>query len=191
VTRCLGARRLVFAAPLVCSAVVLWGCGYGPANAPRDSLGPFDVVIERAAVPDAPTIAGAAAGARAELARAGQLGGCGAAAVKRMDGGCAVVAIEVTRVDETGVGIAARDLPEGPGPRARGSRVTVTGRARVVVQGRVERETPDVAATETFLRQRDPAAALLARQEAARAASTRLGARLVRLLLGYPEPIME
>ena len=188
-SRLAGARLLwlAIAGLLPACSIAVAGCGYRAANDAHDPLGPFEVVPERARVPEAGALAAAAAGARAELARAGQLGGCRRAAA----GGCATVSIEVTRVDEAPVGIAAVGPPDEQQPRARGLRITVTGRARVLRDGALVRETPDVATTESFAAQGDPAAALVGREDAARIASTRLGARLVRLLLGYPEPAME
>lgn len=168
------------------------GCGYQPAHAPRDEAGPFAVVGLRAYTPHAFMIASAEAGARSELGRAGQLASCapaGGAAIA--PGGCPTIALEIVRVDEEA---AALRVDRGD-PRliARGVRITVTGRARVRAGagGATLRDTGDMSTTDVFARPDDPAAAAAAREEAGRLVSRRLGERLVRRLLGRPEPAFE
>jgi hypothetical protein len=161
-------------------ALALAGCGYQLAHAPNDPLGPFVVVAGRVYVPDAPAIASAEEGARAELARAGALAPGDAGA--RLE-------IEVLRVDETGEGIALEPGKAGL-PLARGVRVTVVGRARLRRAGSdvVERDTGDVRASEVAARADGPGAGSLVRDELGRAAARRLGEALVRRLLGVAEP---
>lgn len=155
----------------------LAACGYHPAHAPLDPAGPFHVIGGRARVPHAVAMAAAEEGARAELAREGQLASLGEGAS---------IEIEILRVDDEaeGIALAAPDLPLG-----RSQRVTVTGRARMRgAGGAAMRDTGDVRASEVIARSGDAARALLGRDEAARSAARRLGERLVRRLLGHPEP---
>jgi hypothetical protein len=153
-------------------------CGYHLVHSPRDPLGPFSVVSTPIRVPDAALAAAAEEGARAELSRAGQLAGRGAAGE---------IEIDLLRVDETGEGVAlaAPDLP-----LARGLRVTAIGRGRLRRAGSTaaERDTGDVSTAEVVARGSSAAAAGVGRDEAGRAAARRLGELLVRKLLGFPEP---
>jgi hypothetical protein len=73
-------------------------------------------------------------------------------------------------------------------PLARAIRVTVTGRATLRRGGEVARDTGDVRVGEVIARAGDPAGAVIAREEAAARAARRLGERLTRRLLGFPEP---
>lgn len=158
--------------------LLLTSCGYRPVHAVRDPLGPFSVVAGPVHAPEAALAAALAEGARAELARAGELGDWGAPAA---------VEVELLRVDETSEGIALA----GPElPLARGVRVTAVGRARVRRAGSAsaERDTGDVRASEAVTRGSGPAPALVLHDEAGRAAARRLGEILVRRLLGFAEP---
>jgi hypothetical protein len=158
--------------------VLLTSCGYHPVHAVRDPLGPFAVVAGPVHAPDADLAAAALEGARAELARAGELGDRGAPAA---------IEIELLRVDETSEGIAL----SSPGlPLARAVRVTALGRARVRRAGSAaaERDTGDVRASDVVGRGSAAAQALVLRDEAGRAAARRLGEVLVRQLLGFAEP---
>lgn len=161
-------------------ALAFGGCGYRLGHAPADPLGPFVVVAGRVYVPDAASIAAAEEGARAELARAGELAPGGATGS---------VELEVLRIDETSEGIA---LAPGKAamPLARGVRVTVLGRARLRRAGSeaVERDTGDLRVSEVAARADGAAAGGLVRDEVGRAAARRLGEALVRRLLGVPEP---
>jgi hypothetical protein len=154
------------------------GCGYQLAHAPHDPLGPFAVSLGPIHAPDAALAAEAEEGARAELARAGELGGRGATSE---------IELTLLRVDEAseGVALASPDLP-----LARAVRVIVTGRARLRRAGSTtsERDTGDVRVTDAAARASSTPAALVVRDEAGRAAARRLGALLVRRLLGFPEP---
>lgn len=175
-------RALARAASAASAAFALAtaACGYRLVHAPADPLGPFAVLAGRVYVPDAAAITSAEEGARAELARSGELapGGAGAGSVE----------IEVLRVDETGEGIAL-----APGraamPLARAVRVTVLGRARLRRAGSdaVERDTGDLRVSEVGARAEGAGAGALVRDELGRAAARRLGEALVRRLLGVPE----
>jgi hypothetical protein len=163
-------------------ALGLAGCGYHLVHGgARDALGPFAIAVTAVRVPDAALAAAAEDGARAELAKNGEL------ASDRSSAGS--IAIDVLRVDETSEGIAV-DRAAPNVPLARALRVTVTARARLSRAGSaaVERDTGDVRASEIVARPRDAASAVVARDEAARAAAQRLGAVLVRRLLGFPDP---
>ncbi len=161
--------------------LLLVSCGYRPVHAVRDPLGPFAVVAGPAHTPDAALAAEAVDGARAELARAGELGERGAPAT---------VEIELLRVDETSEGIGLVTMGRALGPLARAERVTALGRARLRRAGReaAERDTGDVRASEVVGRGTGPAPGLVLREEAGRAAARRLGEILVRRLLGFAEP---
>jgi hypothetical protein len=165
----------VLAGLLACASP---GCGYQLAHAPRDPLGPFAVSIGPIHAPDAALAAEAEEGARAELARAGELGGRGATSE---------IELTLLRVDETseGVALASPNLP-----LARAVRVMVTGRARLHRAGSSasERDTGDVRVTDATARAPSTQASFVGRDEAGRAAARRLGALLVRRLLGFPEP---
>ena len=160
-------------------ALALPACGLPPRPLRRPiPFGPFSLASSPLRVPDAALAAAAEEGARAELSRAGQLGGRGAPGE---------IEVEILRVDETGEGVA---LGAQGIPLARGVRVTAVGRARLRRAGKVERDTGDVRASDVT------AAAALGGypggggpgREAGRAAARRLGEALVRKLLGVPDP---
>lgn len=179
--------------PVVLGAA-LSGCGYHLANESHDPLGPFEIAAAPAGVPYAEAIVAAEAGARAELARSGQLGRCRRAP-------CAEIVVEILRVDEQGEGVALART-EGV-PRARGMRITVIGRARVRSSGETQRDTGDVSVTEVVANEPrtrlpgdgpergDPVLGELEKAEASRRAARRLGERMVRRILGSPEPSSE
>jgi hypothetical protein len=154
------------------------GCGYHLANAPSDPLGPFTIAGGAVHAPDSALAAAAEEGARAELAREGQLEARGAGSV---------IEIELLRVDEASEGIASG--PSGS-PTARAVTVTATGRARIrrARGAAVERDSGEVRVGETAATAPSVAAGVVVRDEAARAAARRLGEALVRRLLGVPSP---
>jgi hypothetical protein len=160
--------------------LLLASCGYRPVHAVRDPLGPFAVVTGPIHAPEAALAAALAEGARAELARAGELS-------PSRGGAPAEIEVELLRVDETpeGIALAAPDLP-----LARGLRITVLGRARLRRAGSagVERDTGDVRAGEVVARAAAAAPAVVMRDEGGLVAARRLGEILVRRLLGFPEP---
>jgi hypothetical protein len=175
--------------------VGLSACGYRLAHAPADPAGPFRVVVAGSLAPESAAAAAMEEGARAELARSGQLAPSGGAAIE----------VELVRVDEAAEGVAiARGRPDGvmggssakpsgpPSllPLGRGLRIAVIGRARVrpAAGAAVIRDTGDVRADEVVAAAGGPAAALVARDEAVRIAARRLGERLVRHALGIPDP---
>jgi hypothetical protein len=161
------------------AALALTGCGYHLVHAPADPAGPFAVVGGRAYTPDAAAMAAAEEGARAELARAGELASGASAA--------GVIEVEILRVDEVADGITL--APGRPDlPLARGVRVTAVGRARMRRAGAVVRDTGDVRAGETVAAAGGAARGVAVGDEATRAAARRLGEILVRRLLGFPEP---
>lgn len=193
-------RRLASGCGLL--VAVIGGCGYQLAHAPRDEAGPFAVVGGRASTPRASMMESAEAGARSELSRAGQLASCAPAADAATGAPCPTILLEILRVDEEAAGLRIDRPPGDPGGSgvsgapavaARAVRITVTGRARVQAgaQAVALRDTGDMATTDVFARPEDPAAAAAARDEAGRLVSRRLGERLVRRLLGRPEPAFE
>lgn len=194
------ARRV--ASGCVLLVAVLGGCGYQLAHAPRDEAGPFAVVGGRVYTPHASMMDSAEAGARSELARAGQLASCAPSADGATSAPCPSILLEILRVDEEAAGLRIDRLPVEPGVSgvsgdpaiaARAVRITVTGRARVRAgaEGVALRDTGDMSTTDVFARPEDPAAAAAARDHAGRLVSRRLGERLVRRLLGLPEPTFE
>jgi len=168
-------RSLALLLLLAASAL---GCGYQLVHAPSDPLGPFAVTGGSARAPDAALAAAAEEGARAELARAGQLGGRGAPGE---------IEIELLRVDETGQSIS---LGSAGIPGAGGVQVMATGRGRLRRAGSTaaERDTGDVRVSDTAARATSVAGAAVTRDEAGRMAARRLGETLVRRLLGVPQP---
>lgn len=169
------ARAALAAAILALSGAS--GCGYAPARAPGRAL--FAIVPAGLHVADAAATLALEAGARAELARQGSLATCAPA----RDEGCAAIVVELLRLDDATVGVAA----EGGSPLGLGSRTTATGRATLFV-GDAREETGEVTASEVLATAETAASELMVRREAARRAAQKLGARLVRRLLGPPEP---
>lgn len=162
------------------SLLALAGCGYHLAGEQRDPLAPIVVQGGRALVPQVEALAAAEDGARSELSRGGALA-AGA------DGESALV-VEILRIEEISEGIASAPSARGALPLARGTRLAVSGRASLRRGGKVERETGDMRAADTFARDDEAARSLVQRREAIRRAARLLGERLARRLLGYPEP---
>jgi hypothetical protein len=158
------------------AALSLVSCGYHLGPTPRDPLGPFSLSSSSLRVPEAALAAAAEEGARAELARSGQLAPGRAPAE---------IEVELLRVDETSEGIAV-----GPqaAPLSRGVRVSALGRARLRRDGHVVRDTGDVRASDVAATATGVAQAVVVGDEAGRAAARRLGETLVRKLLGMPDP---
>ncbi len=158
-------------------ALSLSGCGYHLAHGAygaADPMGPFTVIAGPAQAPEAAASSELEAGARAELSRAGALGGSGSS-----------LEVTVLRVDESAEGIG-----RGAGaPIAGAVRVTVVGRGRVLDGSRAaRRDTGDVGASEVVSRPLDAASWIMVREEASRAAARRLGETLARRALGLPSP---
>jgi hypothetical protein len=153
------------------------GCGYQLVHTTAGGAGPFAVKGAPLQTPDAALAAATEDGARAELSRAGDLGGREARRV---------VEIELVRVDEASEAIA---VASGT-PRASAVRVTAIGRARVrrADDAVIERETGDVRVSEVAEAATDVPSGAVVRDSAGRAAARRLGEALVRRLLGRPEP---
>jgi hypothetical protein len=187
-------RGLALAAVALVMAVALPGCGYHVASEVRDPLGPFAVTSGHARIPYALAIGAAEEGARSALSRAGELATCSPGS-----SGCNLLVVELLRADETSEGVAlptlgsAREPSPTAGaavPLARGLRVTLVGRAFLRRAGSddEERGTEDLDASEVVATPPDAASAVLARDDAARRAARRLGERLARHILGFPEP---
>lgn len=180
------AARILLAALAAC----LGGCGYQLAHPPIDPAGPFALEGGRVLVASAVVVSAAEAGARAELARAGQLAQCNPTRGPAAPGSpCAALVLDVLRLDEQSAAIAVAGPQGARYPLARALRITVTGRAylRRSRAAPAERDTGDMNATEMVARADDPAAFALAREDAARLAARRLGESLVRRFLGFPE----
>lgn len=171
------------------ASATLAGCGYHLATGGLDPLGPFTVEGISARAPEAVAMGALEEGARAELAREGALAAPGERARGR-------VVVEVLRVEEVGCAEEAAPDPSGALPLARAVCVSVVGRARILEEAGREgpeedrapaRDTGDMRSAETVAAPVDPRIGALVRDEAARRAARRLGGRLARRLLGYPE----
>jgi hypothetical protein len=169
--------RLSATVTAAATAAGILGCGYTLANAPRDELGPFLVRAAEATTPDDAVTAAAIEGAQRELARAGLLS-------QRGEG--TALTIAVLRVDERSEGIASG---AGSAPTARGIRLTIVGRARAGEGDRTPaRDSGEVTVTEVFAPGGSAALGIVGRGEAGPRAGRRLGERLVRRVLGEPDP---
>ncbi len=160
------ARRSVARALL---GVALSGCGYHLANRSNEA---FAVELGDVSTPHATIAAALLDGARAELGRHGALAPSGE-----------VLRVDLLRVDERAEGIVSG--ASGATPVARAVRVTIVGRARLAV---TSRDTGDVEASEIVAAAPDAESGQIAADAVASAAARRLGARLARKILGYPEP---
>lgn len=164
-------------------------CGYRLARSGGDPAGPFVVVSAPGFAPQIALVAAAEAGLRAELARAGELTSCGPPGAP----GCSAVVLELLRVEETSVAVG---LPQsGPAssrtPLAGAVRVSVTGRAHVRRGDVHSRTTRDLAVSEVTARSDGPVAGGVAASLAGSVAARRLGEKLGRVVLGYPETTDE
>ena len=123
-------------------------------------------------------------GARAELAKAGAL---------QAGSAYPQLVVEILRVDEQALGIAATPLAGRDVPLARGTSVAVVGRARLLESPGVAaaRDTGDLRRAERFAASSDRHAEAAVRQQAVRSAARRLGRALARRILGQPEPDTE
>lgn len=154
----------------------LSGCGYQPvyggANAER-----YEVVTGRVGTSSFEAAPQVADGVRSELGPAGALGS-----------GFPRVVVEVLRVDERSIGVRSTS---NTGPLARGSELTVVGRAYVLERaGAVpSRDTGDLSRSAQFAAGPTPSADAAARSRAVRDAARSLGKALGRALLGLPEPL--
>lgn len=154
-----------------------WGCGYRLAHAEPDPRGPFEVRAGSFTTPATEARIAALAGARAMLARHGQLASAGGSKDAR-------IVIDVVRVRERAEAVSAN---EGAlSPHARSVRLIVTGRARLQVGADTIRDTGDVDSEELVSPGADVASFELARDDAVRTAARRLGQTLVRRLLLLP-----
>lgn len=153
----------------------LSGCGYGPVYGA--SGGPrYDVVTGRVATSSFEAVQEAAAGVRSELGPAGALGS-----------GFPRVVVEVLRVDERSIGVRSM----GNTPLARGSELTVVGRAYVLERADAapSRDTGDLSRSTQFAAGTTPSADAASRSRAVRDAARSVGKALGRALLGLPEPV--
>ncbi len=121
---------------------VLGSCGYHSVHsAPTASR--LSVVAGIHSVPDVAAVQAVMVGARSELAKAGALQ-AGAAYPQ--------LVIEILRVDEQALGIAATPRAGGDVPLARGTSIAVVGRARLVESpgGVAARDSGDLRRVERF-----------------------------------------
>ena len=170
----MGAATGLRLAALMALGVWVQGCGYHLANGSAEVFAPE---LGEVSTPHAAVAAALLEGARAELGRHGALG---AGPPLRID---------LLRVEERAEGIVA----VAGAPQARAIRLRVVGRARVgggtssSDRGAL-RDTGDVEDAEIISVAGDPRLGLVGAEDAAAAAARRLGARLARRILGYPEP---
>jgi hypothetical protein len=128
--------------------------------------------------------------ARAADALAGAVSGRLAEAGELLPGtGYPMLEVELSRVDETGEGLADASAR----PLARGLRITAVGRARVFRDASSEAalDTGDVSAHVSLAPGTVEAEALVLRERAVVAASQKLGVRLAERVLGLPAPSDE
>ena len=135
----------------------------------------YEVVVGRTGSASFEAGSAAAAGVRSELQAAGALGS-----------GFPQVVVEILRVDERSIGVRAA----GVQPLARGSEITVVGRALVLPSANANStlDTGDVSRSSQFASGPTPAADAEARSRAVRDAARSLGRALGRAVLGLPEP---
>lgn len=149
------------------------GCGYRPVAPPEEGL---SVVAAPPRVASLAAVEAALEGSRDELAAAGALS---SAAYPRM-------VVELVRLDERGEGIRVA----AAGPLARGSRVTLTGRAWVeeAPSGPRRWDTGDLSRFELHAAGADAAADRALQDAATRGAARALGRALARRVIGDTEP---
>lgn len=175
-------------AALLVAAAFLGGCGYQLAATTPDAAGPFVVVAAPASVPHGEAVVAATAGARSELARAGQL----ATACTT----CTSLVVALVRVDEVPAATALAEagsrraaFADGSVPLARGLELRVVGRAHLEPSRAGDvRDTGEVVAVEVVARSDDPRLATATVEAAVRRAARRLGERLARRILGVADP---
>jgi hypothetical protein len=174
------ARTFIAATMLAGSA-----CGY---RAEYDSAPPaqrLSVTAAPALVARPEAVQATLAGVRQELASAGAL---------RPGKTFPRVVVEITRLDETAIGIAEADGGgEGSIPLGRGSAVGVLGRAWVeeTAGARPARDTGDVRRVQRYASSPEPRIEAQRHSEAMRSAARELGRALGRRILGYAEPAVE
>ena len=177
----------------IAAAYLLVSCGYRPLFGGRSNER-YCVVGVSPLAADASAVSEVEAGLRAELAKGGEL---------RSGGGYPRVVVEVLRIDTESEAIAAvpggmrpeivGGLPlvaSGPSrPLARGSRIGVLARAWLerAPSAPRERDTGDLRAVDVVTVESDARIEALRRDDAARAAARRLGARLARRIRGEPD----
>jgi hypothetical protein len=166
--------RLAVALLVPALAASSCGCGYELARGETSQR--MRVELGALKSPDAATAQAELAGARDELARAGAL----ADGVEDVP----VLRVDLVSVEERAEGVVA----VAGSPQARGVRVVVVGRARLVRGGAVERDTGDARAVEVVSAAPTGDLGLAASRGAEDAAARRLGASLTRRILGFPEP---
>ncbi len=161
------------------AGLLLWclsGCGYQPiyggSNGQR-----YEVVTGRVGTSSFEAAPQVADGVRSELGPAGALGS-----------GFPRVVVEVLRVDERSIGVRSTS---NTGPLARGSELTVVGRAYVLERAEAapSRDTGDISRSTQFAAGTTPSADAASRSRAVRDAARSLGKALGRALLGLPEPL--
>ena len=153
----------------------LLGCGYHPVYG--SSAGPrYEVVPGRYGTASFEAVQDAVSGVRSELGAAQALGS-----------GYPRVVVEVLRVDERSTGVRSTG---NDGPLARGSEITVVGRAQVLqkADGAASIDTGDMSRSAAFAAGTTPSADAAARSRAVRDAARSLGKALGRAVLGLPEP---
>jgi hypothetical protein len=175
-------------------SVALTACGYRPMYG--SSQTPSLVVVgSPATVADVALLVEVESGMRTGLARAGALRDALRAYPR--------VVVEVLRVDRASEGVVALPggrretrvggLPLAPSlphsPLARATRVGVVAHAWIEREPGAarERDTGDVRTSETIALEPVAAVEVLRYDDAVRAASRRLGERLARIVLGYPD----
>jgi hypothetical protein len=175
------------------AGLLAWGlvsCGYQPAHEVlAGPAGGFSVAAAPARVADAQVIEGAVLGARLALSRMGLLG---EQVFPRLR-------VEVLRLDESSGGIrsgtlasadAGPELAGGRAPLARGTTLTLVGRAHVEPSDGAApaAETGEISVSAVFAAEGDARLDALRRDDMSRELGLRLGMELAGRILGYPTP---
>jgi hypothetical protein len=175
------------------AGLLAWGlvsCGYQPAHEVlAGPAGGFSVAAAPARVADAQVIEGAVLGARLALSRMGLLG---EQVFPRLR-------VEVLRLDESSGGIrsgtlasadAGPELAGGRAPLARGTTLTLVGRAHVEPSegAAPSDETGEISVSAVFAAEGDARLDALRRDDMSRELALRLGMELAGRILGYPTP---
>lgn len=168
--------RFVVAAPAIFGVLLLVSaCGYRSryAGAANERL----AVEGRTRIADATVLAEAEAGARGELARAGVLRG---------GHGWPRLVVEIVRTDHESAGVASR----GDAPVARGTRISIIGRAFIEREqgSTLERASLELRIDEFITVNPRAPGESSRRDDALRAAARRLGEQLARGILGESGP---
>ena len=163
--------------------IVLSGCGYRAVYGTQRPEKRLAVIVGGQRVPSPGAVEAALSGARAELSAAGVLGS---------GEGYPRLELDILRVDEVGIGIAATPAGTRRLPTARGSGVAVVVRGLVYDRpGIPARDSGDVRRAEYVAAGESIHVDSRTYDAAVRSAARRAGRAVARRVLGIPEPADE